>query len=254
MRAHTLILKRTLPLAIVCVFLFSGATNSGFCQTGNVVENKTALVANPLRQSIPNPFSWFGRWIKRIIGIKPKPIVEYHANVVDLKLDLTEITERCGSTSVSNDPQKINVSPVVVNPAADVLGYRYYVSGGKIVDANPDREKEGFFWFPDGIGQNAVWDLSSVQAGTYSITAGVDDGCGICGKTATKSVKVLPCPQKHKMSSPLVIAVRGELKRRQIGQSRGLFYRPHSFRDPFSQVFAALDELHYFPDRLVVAK
>ena len=35
------------------------------------------------------------------------------------------------------------------------------------------------------------WDLSDVVPGQYTITAGVDDGCGICGKTKTKEVTVV---------------------------------------------------------------
>jgi hypothetical protein len=34
------------------------------------------------------------------------------------------------------------------------------------------------------------WDLSGVYPGSYTIAAGVDDGCGICGKTQTKTVTV----------------------------------------------------------------
>lgn len=196
-KAHTLILKRILSLVAVCVFVFSGAATTGFGETGNSVENKTSVVADPPQQSVTDPFSSLGRWIKRIFGIKPKPIIEYQAFVIDLKLDRTEITEHCVGDSVSTDPQKINVSSIVDNQASDVLTYRYAVSGGKMVDGNPYRDEKGFYWFPDGKGPTAVWDLSNVPPGTYAITAGVDDGCGVCGKTATKSVKVLPCPQKH---------------------------------------------------------
>jgi len=35
------------------------------------------------------------------------------------------------------------------------------------------------------------WDLSGVAPGTYSITAGVDDGCGNCGKTQLPRVTVI---------------------------------------------------------------
>ena len=37
------------------------------------------------------------------------------------------------------------------------------------------------------------WDLSGVAPGTYTITAGVDDGCRICGKTKTRTLTVAEC-------------------------------------------------------------
>ena len=39
-------------------------------------------------------------------------------------------------------------------------------------------------------GSRVLWDLDGAYPGTYTITAGVDDGCGICGKTITKSVTI----------------------------------------------------------------
>lgn len=42
-----------------------------------------------------------------------------------------------------------------------------------------------------GQGPNVIWDLSGVEPGTYTITAGVDDGCGVCGKTKTMEIKVI---------------------------------------------------------------
>ena len=41
-----------------------------------------------------------------------------------------------------------------------------------------------------GAGSKVVWDLSSVRAGTYTITVGVDDGIGVIGKTVSKTVIV----------------------------------------------------------------
>lgn len=56
--------------------------------------------------------------------------------------------------------------------------YDYKVSGGKII----------------GQGANVVWDLSGVKPGTYTITAAVDDGCGLCGKSIIRTVVVKECP------------------------------------------------------------
>ena len=60
------------------------------------------------------------------------------------------------------------------DPENDVLAYNYYVTGGLI----------------RGTGRSVVWDLTGVPRGIYTITAGVDDGCGICGRTITKSITV----------------------------------------------------------------
>jgi hypothetical protein len=72
----------------------------------------------------------------------------------------------------------IDVATEASDPENDYLTYIYFVSGGRII----------------GKGKNVVWDLSGVEPGTYKITAGVDDGCGICGKTVTKYVTVIECP------------------------------------------------------------
>ena len=57
------------------------------------------------------------------------------------------------------------------------LTYNYTVSGGRIV----------------GQGANVTWDVGGLQPGTYTITAGVNDGCGVCGQTQTKTITVKEC-------------------------------------------------------------
>ncbi len=59
----------------------------------------------------------------------------------------------------------------------DFLSYHYTFSGGKVV----------------GTGSNVIWALWDVKPGTYTITVGVDDGCGVCGETKTKTVVVKEC-------------------------------------------------------------
>jgi hypothetical protein len=71
----------------------------------------------------------------------------------------------------------IDVSATAVDPENDVLTYNYTVSGGRIV----------------GSGANVQWDLSGVNPGSYTITAGVDDGCGLCGQTQTKTITIAEC-------------------------------------------------------------
>ena len=71
----------------------------------------------------------------------------------------------------------VNATTTATDPENDVLTYEYTVSGGRIV----------------GQGANVNWDLSGVRAGTYTITSGVNDGCGICGQTKTETITVAEC-------------------------------------------------------------
>ena len=88
-------------------------------------------------------------------------------SVVDLVISTNELV-------VSSPDRKISVKAVAVDPEGDVLTYQYTVSGGKII----------------GTGPEVLWDLTGAPVGTYTITAGVDDGCGICGKTMNKTVTI----------------------------------------------------------------
>ena len=101
------------------------------------------------------------------------------ANVTNLILSQNEIVASCSSSnSCSDKSQLIKVRTEMADPENDVVTYIYEISGGEIV----------------GVGARVIWDLSSVKPGTYRITAGVDDSCGVCGKTVTKEVKVVECP------------------------------------------------------------
>ena len=86
--------------------------------------------------------------------------------------DLFREKERLATSDVST-----NVTTTAVDPENDVLTYNYTVSGGRIV----------------GQGANVSWDLTGVNPGTYTITAGVDDGCGVCGETKTQTITVEKC-------------------------------------------------------------
>jgi len=88
------------------------------------------------------------------------------ASVTDLKLDRAEIS---GTSS-----KVISVETEAVDPENDLLTYNYKVDAGVI----------------RGTGPKVVWDLTGVPPGIYRITAGVDDGCGICGYTKTRTIKV----------------------------------------------------------------
>lgn len=127
-----------------------------------------------------------------------KSVAFGYANVIDLTLSTNEISIGCEKSAekknCSDDKTKVSVVTRAVDPENDVLSYNYNVSGGEIV----------------GSGAEVVWNLSGVPAGTYTITAGVDDGCGICGRTVTQTivikqkpadVKEIPLPDTEIQSS-----------------------------------------------------
>jgi hypothetical protein len=120
---------------------------------------------------------WIGRRDKRTGEVENKA-----PSVDSVTISDTTITLPCPPGKVSrsnscNDNKTVDVSTKASDPENDVLTYNYTVSGGRIV----------------GQGANVQWDLSNAQAGTYTITTGVDDGCGVCGKTDTKTIKVEDC-------------------------------------------------------------
>ncbi|NNE99851.1 MAG: immunoglobulin domain-containing protein, partial [Pyrinomonadaceae bacterium] len=130
------------------------------------------------------------------------------ANVTGINLSSSTISLGCppGQASESDgcdDDKTISVTTAATDPENDPLTYNYTVSGGKIV----------------GSGGSVSWDLSGVGAGTYTITAGVDDGCGVCGDTKTETVTVAECadckvvcecPTSISVTDPPVAVAPGE--------------------------------------------
>lgn len=114
---------------------------------------------------------------------RQEEIVNQFANVTGLTVSDTTITLPCPpgkvprEGTVCNDASTVSVATTASDPENDVLTYNYTVSGGRIV----------------GTGANVQWDLSGATAGTYTITAGVDDGCGLCGKTETRTITIAEC-------------------------------------------------------------
>lgn len=120
------------------------------------------------------------------------------ANVDSLDLDNATVMLPCppGSKSKSgkcSDNVSTGVKTKATDPENDVLTYNYTVSGGRIV----------------GQGANVNWDLSGVKPGTYTITAAVDDGCGFCGKTQTKTITVAECDDCVKVCECPSLSVSG---------------------------------------------
>jgi len=106
------------------------------------------------------------------------------ANVDSVTLSSTEIVIPCpagtrpksGQSCPDGSTITVGTKGSSTDPT-DVLTYNYTVSGGRIV----------------GSGANVTWDLSGARPGTYTITAGVDNGCGVCGTTKTETITVREC-------------------------------------------------------------
>src|SRR5262249_42518836 len=80
----------------------------------------------------------------------------------------------------------VSVKTTAEDPEGDVLTYSYTISGGRII----------------GTGANVSWNLDGAMPGTYTITAAVDDGCGLCGAKVTKTVAVLESAPTPSCSCP----------------------------------------------------
>lgn len=106
------------------------------------------------------------------------------ANVDSVTLSSTEIVIPCPPGTIQREGARCPEGSTITvgtrassNDPTDVLTYNYTVSGGRIV----------------GSGANVTWDLSGVRPGTYTITAGADNGCGVCGTTKTETITVRQC-------------------------------------------------------------
>ncbi len=99
--------------------------------------------------------------------------------ISDLTLSKTEIVIECNKNTEQNKPcltgkEHISITTNATYPENDPLTYNYTVSAGKII----------------GSGHQVIWDLSGVSPGTYTITATIDDGCGVCVAPKTETVVV----------------------------------------------------------------
>ncbi|MEP7213610.1 MAG: hypothetical protein ABI791_11060 [Acidobacteriota bacterium] len=156
-------------------------TNQTNCVPITVTNNFQGIPQGFVASTDPHGFIaqvWIGRRNKR-----QEELVNQFANVTNVTVSDTTITLGCepgfrpreGTTC--NDAATLAVATTAVDPENDVLTYNYTVSGGRIV----------------GTGANVTWDVTGLQPGTYTITSGVDDGCGLCGKTETRTITVEKC-------------------------------------------------------------
>lgn len=168
--------RATIPCSVS-----NGPSEGGGCTPTVVTNNFQGIPQGFQPSSDPNGFivqAWIGRRNKR-----QGDVVNLPANVTALTVSDTAITLGCrpgfrpreGTTC--NDATTVSVATTAVDPENDVLTYNYTVSGGRIV----------------GTGANVSWDVTGLQPGTYTITSGVDDGCGLCGKTETRTITIAEC-------------------------------------------------------------
>lgn len=178
-------------LQVLSLIIISAFSTTVFAEVRK--DLKVAKTQPTVNNSFPNPFRPIIDIFKKILGIKPKPIIcSPPASVEEIILSKTEL-------SISQN-QTIQIQTFASNPNNDVLFYSYVVSGGKIVtvdgtDTNKisvRTENNITFYtarnYEDGA--KVIWDLIGVKPGTYTITAAVDDGCEYCGMTKTKTVIV----------------------------------------------------------------
>ena len=110
-------------------------------------------------------------------------LLNYPSNVTNLDLKTNGVFG-CEDEKCLDAKKEISVKTTAVDLENDTLVYNYIVTGGSI----------------NGSGANVTWDLKGVPPGIYSITAGVDDGCGVCGET--KSQKILVKENSYEIIQP----------------------------------------------------
>lgn len=168
---------KSLKILILCLCFV--LPSFGFAGNTKRQENKIPVVETTVQNGFPNVFRPIGNWFKYLFRRKQQTIVCYFASVSNLTLSRNEVVASClTNQNVCPGSKGIGIYTEPDNPNNDVLTYQYIVSGGKII----------------GEGSKVAWDLSGEKSGTYTITAGVDDGCGVCGTTVTKEIKVIECP------------------------------------------------------------
>ena len=159
---------------------FDGNGNSNTSSVGSI----NGVPAGFVTSDDPHGFMvqvFAGRRNKREVPTKPNT----PAVINSVTLSKTEIVlPTCPEGQVAqpgsngcNDNNSVTVATNATDADGDQLLYQYTVSGGRV----------------NGSGANVTWDLSGAQPGTYTISVGVDDGCGVCGTPSTKEVRVVNC-------------------------------------------------------------
>jgi len=126
------------------------------------VNSKAKTCKSKAAKEFVSSKSWFGS-----TKLEDRKVIAcYVASATDLSLSLDEIS--------ALSPKVVQVSTTATDPEGGVLTYQYSVTAGRVI----------------GKGPKVFWDLTGVASGTYTITAAVDDGCGFCGITMTKTFTI----------------------------------------------------------------
>jgi hypothetical protein len=174
-------------LKILCLCLCLILSSVSFANGKEARRLESSLTVAHIQNEIPNIFRPIGKLLKWLFRRETKAVPEQPtASVELLTLSRDQITASCNSSDLTQSNSCFDKSQVEILTQTNydqlgninILKYVYKVSAGQII----------------GEGANVILDLSGVEPGTYTITAGVDDGCGVCGKTQTKEVKVVKCP------------------------------------------------------------
>lgn len=163
--------------------------NANFSGSVNIAGSVPTTVVTNIR-GVPNGFVTsndpHGFGLQITVGRRNErqgPIVNIPPSVNSVTLSERRVTLPCppntrpAEGANCSDDMSVNVATSASDPENDVLTYSYTVSGGRVV----------------GTGANVQWDLTGVQRGNYTVTVGVDDGCGICGPTKTETITVEDC-------------------------------------------------------------
>ena len=162
--------------------------NDAFTNTATITGIPTATTTTNFR-GVPPGFrvsgdghGFLGQITLGRRNARQKEIINVPPNVTGLTISDNTVYLPCppGTRSKSgkcSDQMSVTATTSATDLEGDVLTYEYTVSGGRIV----------------GQGANVTWDLSGARAGTYTITAGANDGCGICGQTQTQTITVAEC-------------------------------------------------------------
>jgi hypothetical protein len=115
--------------------------------------------------AFPNIFRKIKRGFRRMVGLPVYVCILKNtpADVTALSLSREKIT--------ADDERSVEILIETYDAEKDVLTYIYTVSGGRII----------------GVGTKVTWDLSSLEPGTYTISASANDGLP-GGKSITKVV------------------------------------------------------------------
>lgn len=181
---------------LVCFVLFSAADAQYKPQENTKIEARNRVeklisasktypnVKSTAKKKFPNIFRPVGNFFKRLLGIKQKsyclnsfPTIERIAFSRIAFNAECPLFETSGRYLCRSENQSLTLATVAHDPENDPLIYNYQVSAGQIVIS----------------GSKAIWDLSGAEAGIYTITTTVDDGCGFCTPPHIEQIRVVDC-------------------------------------------------------------